>query len=157
MSATSRIAHFNVARLLHEPKDPRVAEFVDNTIKVNGIAMRSKGYVWHLADDSAQVTNPEYAGHEGDSQLAYSMSVWETLQDLQTFVHQTVHGTFLKRRALWFEPWSGPNYVVWNFVGEPPIQLEEGWSRLRLLAEHGPTAKAYDFEFAKARSKLSSQ
>ena len=146
MKAISRIAHFNVARLLHEPTDPRVAEFVDNTKKVNAVAMRSRGYVWHLADDSALVTNPKYTGFNGDTRLAYSMSVWETLQDFKAFVHQTVHGTFLKRRTQWFEPWQGPNYVIWNFEGDPPIPLEEGWRRLNFLAENGVSEQAYDFK-----------
>ena len=35
------IAHFNVARLLHPPGDPRVAEFTSNTVRVNLVAERS--------------------------------------------------------------------------------------------------------------------
>ena len=130
MAAGSRIAHFNVARLLHPPGDPRVAEFVDNTKRVNEIARRSKGYVWHLADEAALVTNPDYKGVSDDMRLFFSMSVWESKEDFEAFVYKTVHSSFFKRRSEWFEPWSGPNYVIWPHAVSAPPTLEEGWSRL---------------------------
>jgi len=138
-----------VARLLHPPGDHRVAEFVDNTVRINEIAMRSKGYIWHLADDSALVTNPDYAGTAGDPRLAFSMSLWQSMEDFSSFVYKTAHNSFFRRRTEWFEPWTGPNYVIWNYLGEPPIGLEEGWARLKYLAENGATEKAYDVKFAK--------
>ena len=150
MIVGSRIAHFNIARLRHPPGDPRVAEFVDNSKRVNEVATRSKGYVWHLTDGEALVTNPEYKGPSGDPRLAFSMSVWESREDFSAFVYKTVHSSFFKRRAEWFEPWSGPNYVMWDFAGEPPIMLEEGWKRLGQLADNGPSASAYDLLFDKA-------
>ena len=150
MMVGSRIAHFNVARLRHPPGDPRVAEFVDNTKRVNEIAIRTHGYVWHLADDDALVTNPEYKGASGDQCLVYSMSIWETAADFKAFIYKTVHGTFFKRRTEWFEPWSGPNYVLWDFVGKPPITMDEGWSKLKQLTDNGPSENAYDLKFIKS-------
>lgn len=148
MVAAARIAHFNAARLKHPPGDPRVAEFVDNTLKVNQIAERSKGFVWRLADDSALVALDGYKGIDGDPNIAYSMSVWETLQDFEQFVYKTVHGIFFRKRGDWFEPWTGPNYVLWDYDGPGPIPTSDGWRRLKLLADHGPSNEAYDLAYA---------
>jgi Domain of unknown function (DUF3291) len=148
MFAQGRIAHFNVARLKHAPGDPRVAEFVDNTFAVNAVAERSPGYVWRLADESALVALDGYQGTGGDPKIAYSLSVWETLRDFQSFVYKTVHGSYFRRREEWFEPWPGPNYVIWDFDGTPPVLVEEGWRRLQHLADHGASDFAYDFKFA---------
>jgi hypothetical protein len=153
MVAQGRIAHFNAARLLHPPGDHRVAGFVDNVSKVNAIAERSEGFVWRLADESSQVAVADYQGQDGDPCVAFSMSVWETIGNFEQFVQKTVHGAFLKRRAEWFAPWNGPNYVIWDYDGDGPIATEEGWERLRHLAAHGPTAHAYDFGFAKAAGR----
>ena len=150
METGSRIAHFNVARLRHLPGDPRKAEFVDNSNRVNEIATRSKGYVWHLTDGEALITNPKYKGPTCDPRLAFSMSVWESKDDLSTFIYKTVHGSFFKRRADWFEPWSVPNYDICDFAGEPPIMLEEGWTRLAQLTAKGLSEFAYDLHFDKA-------
>jgi Domain of unknown function (DUF3291) len=150
MVAQSRIVHFNAARLLYPPGDPRVSEFVDNTIRVNAVAERSKGYIWHLSDDAALVTNPDYAGAGGDPCLAFSMSVWETFQNFEFFVYKTLHNSFLKRRAEWFSPSQEPNYVMWDFEGETPIPVELGWAKLEKLAKHGPSPQAYDLSYARA-------
>lgn len=151
MVAQGRIAHFNAARLLHPPGDVRVAEFVDNTLKVNAIAERSEGFVWRLADEASLVARDGYKGTDGDPCIAYSLSVWETIGDFERFVHKTVHGVFLRRRAEWFAPWVGPNYVIWDYTGTPPVATDEGWTRLKHLAEHGPSTDAYDFSFLKAQ------
>jgi Domain of unknown function (DUF3291) len=150
MVAGSRIAHFNAARLLHAPSDPRVAGFVDNISKVNSVAERSKGYVWRLAEETSLVAQEGYGGEDGDPKVVFSLSVWESLDDFELFVHKTVHATFLRRRQEWFEPWNGPNYVIWDFRGRPPVSREEGWSKLKLLADHGPSELAYDLKYARA-------
>ncbi|MDE2445073.1 MAG: DUF3291 domain-containing protein [Alphaproteobacteria bacterium] len=149
MVAHLGIVHFNAARLLHPPGDPRVAEFVDNTKRVNALAQRSKGYIWHLADEEASVTNPAYEGTGGDPCLVFSMSVWESFQDFEFFVYKTIHASFLTRRASWFAPWQGPNYVVWDFEGTTPVPTSTGWAKLKHLADEGPSPVAYDLAFAR--------
>jgi hypothetical protein len=150
MVAQSGIVHFNVARLLHPPGDPRVAEFVDNTTRVNALATRCKGHIWHLADEDALVTNPDYAGAHNDPCLVYSMSVWETFQDFEFFVYKTLHGAFFRRRQEWFAPMADPNYVMWDFEGTAPIPTALGWAKLEHLATHGASAEAYDLAYVRA-------
>jgi Domain of unknown function (DUF3291) len=143
-----QIAHFNVARLLHLPGDPRVADFVDNVTKINSIAERSQGFIWRWAEESAAVGNGiAYQAVDKDIQLAISLSVWASAQDLSYFVNKTAHGSFLRRRSEWFEKWPGPNYVIWPHSDSEPPSVEEGWSRLKMLADNGASAQAYDFKF----------
>lgn len=142
------IAHFNVARLLHPPGDPRVAEFTSNTIRVNEIAERSPGYIWRWTDDSSTVEGSGgYQAADTDPNLAISLSVWETVDALRFFVHKTLHGAFLRRRQDWFSPWDGPNYVLWPWSGPGVPTIAEGWARLDRLKREGPSAEAHDFSW----------
>lgn len=142
------VAHYNVARLKELPGHPDVAEFIDNAPKVNAVAERSPGFVWRFDDSNATVPGSEsFQALSGDPYLAISLSVWENADALLGFVKKTVHGSFLRRRAKWFHPWEGPNYVIWPVaVGHIP-NLEEGQERLRQLAATGATPNAFDFQF----------
>jgi hypothetical protein len=154
MESTFQIAHFNVARLRHLPHDPRVAGFIDNVSKINEVAERSPGYVWRWADETAAVGDGiTYQAADKDIQIAISLSVWNSVEDLWHFVNKTAHGSFLRRRAEWFEPWPGPNYVVWPHNGAEPPTLAEGWLRLKQLADQGASSAAYDFKFALASAE----
>ncbi|WP_375691631.1 DUF3291 domain-containing protein [Pseudooceanicola sp. LIPI14-2-Ac024] len=147
------VAHYNIARLRHPPGDPRVAGFVDNVTRVNAVAERSDGFVWRLVDNAAA---PEGAGaYEallGDPRLAVSLSVWLSPEALRFFVQQTVHGGFLRRRAEWFEPWDGPNYVIWPVPAGYIPTVEEGQARLADLARRGASSEAYDFGWVAAQA-----
>lgn len=142
------VAHYNVARLKELPGHPAVAEFVDNAPKVNAVAERSPGFVWRLDDETATVSpSTTFQAIMGDHYLASSLSVWENTDALLNFVKKTIHGSFLRRRSEWFEPWEGPNYVVWP-VSEGHIPtLQEGDARLKQLAESGATPSAFDFGY----------
>jgi Domain of unknown function (DUF3291) len=142
------VAHMNIARLRAMPGDPLVAEFVDNVPRVNAVAERSPGFVWRLSDDSARVAEDvTFQAVLGDPLLAVSLSVWETAGDLMHFVKKTVHGGFLRRRESWFEPWDGPNYVIWPVAQGYQPTLADGQARLNMLAANGPNDDAYDFAY----------
>ncbi len=89
-----------------------------------------------------------YQAVEADPCLAISLSVWDSLDDLRHFVRNTVHGAFLRRRAEWFAPWDGPNYVVWPWQRDSIPTVAEGWARLDRLKRRGPDAEAFDFGWA---------
>jgi hypothetical protein len=140
------VAHFNVARLLATPGDPRVAGFIDAVTQVNRIAERSPGYVWRLSDEDATVAGAgAFQAVAVDPLLAISLSVWADAGALSNFVHRTLHGAFLRRRSEWFAPWEGPNYVIWPCDAADRPTIADGWDKLRLLADSGPTDAAYDF------------
>ena len=149
MEIAMKVAHMNVARLRHPPGDPRVAGFIDNVQKVNSIAERSSGYVWRFSDEALSVgEGVAFQGLADDPKLAISLSVWESVEHLWQFVNKTVHGGFLRSRDRWFEPYGGPNYVIWNHLSDAPPDISEGWDRLNMLAEKGATPQAFDFAFA---------
>lgn len=145
----AQIAHFNVARLLHPPGDPRVAEFTTNTVRVNAVADRSPGFIWRWTDEASTVEGSGgYQAADSDPSLAISLSVWESVESLRFFVMKTVHGAYLRRRAEWFSPWDGPNYVIWPRAGDRFPTVAEGWARLERLKRDGPTPDAHDFSWA---------
>jgi heme-degrading monooxygenase HmoA len=147
--STVAIAHFNVARLLHPPGDPRVAEFTTNTERVNLVAERSPGYIWRWTDEASTVEGSGgYQAVEADPSLAISLSVWDSVAAFRFFVQKTVHGAFLRRREEWFAPWGGPNYVIWPLMDDEVPTVAEGWARLDKLTRGGPTAEAYDLHWA---------
>lgn len=146
------VAQLNWAVLRADWEDPLVAGFVDNLDRVNSVAERSPGFVWRMSDEdmeAAQLSPEDVFG--GNPRLASTMSVWESPEALDDFVHKTVHGAFLKRRAEWFEPIEGPTYVIWPVPAGHRPTLAEAKARLDRLAAEGPGPEAYDFPYLRAR------
>jgi hypothetical protein len=81
--------------------------------------------------------------------LAVTISVWESVEDLDHFVHQTVHGAFLERREEWFEAADGMTYVIWPIDRDHRPSVEEAADRYALYRANGPSAEAFDFSHAK--------
>lgn len=147
------IAQINMGFLQHPFGDPRIAGFENNLDRINAVADRSKGFVWRLKDEGYdQPKNDAGAVFGRPDVVLATLSVWENFEDFEQFVHNTLHGQFLKRRAEWFEPADVPSYVIWPVaVGHIP-SLIEGKEKLMLLRENGPTDEGYDFKF-KARTE----
>ncbi len=74
---------------------PRVAEFFDNLDRVNAAAERMPGFVWRLKDESGNATS---ISAYDDPAMLVNMSVWESAETFETFVWQTVHANFYRRR-----------------------------------------------------------
>lgn len=150
------VAHMNLARLLHPAGDPRVAEFIDAIDAVNAIAERSPGFIWRL---TSPVSRTEASGTfeaiDEDPLIASSVSVWEDPESLRRFVHQTLHGVFLRKREAWFEPMKGPVYVIWPALRGSRPTMAESKVKLAELAANGPSAAAYDFKWLDAQRAAS--
>ncbi len=147
------IAHMNLARLLHPAGDPRVAEFVNGIDAVNAVAERSPGFIWRL---TAPVSRADASGtfeaiDEDDPLIASSVSVWDDAESLRFFVGKTLHGVFLRKRTLWFEPMSGPVYVIWPVSRDARPTMAEAKAKLADLAALGPSAAVYDFKWLDAQ------
>ncbi len=150
------VAQLNIGQLWHPPNDPRIAGFTDNTAKVNVIAERSKGFVWRCPKDQAAREEIGVTLYGGDPCRLWTMSVWETAEDLAHFVLKTVHGAFVGRRSDWFRPQDHRTYVIWPIpVGHRP-SLKEGLDRLAVLEAAGPTDAAFDFGFLRAATPVTS-
>ena len=86
------IAHFNVARLLYPPGDPRVAEFTSNTVRVNLVAERSPGFLWRWKDEASTVDGSGgYQAVDDDPNLAISLSVWASVAAFRFFVQKSIN------------------------------------------------------------------
>lgn len=142
------IAQMNMGYLLHPLDDPRTAGFTDNTDRVNAVADRSKGFVWRMKDEDLAMPENDYGKLFGRPNVALAtLSVWQCYEDFEHFVHKTIHGQFLGRRAEWFEALDVPSHVIWPIRAGHIPTLVEGKERLMLLRRNGPSEDAYDFSY----------
>lgn len=143
------IAQMNMGYLLHPFGDPRIAGFEENTDRVNAVADRSKGFVWRMKDEDLAIPENDCGRLFGRPDVALAtLSVWESCEDFEHFVHKTIHGTFLNRRAEWFESVEAPSYVIWPIRAGHIPNLVEGRERLMLLRKNGPSDEAFDFSYS---------
>ena len=92
----AELAHFNWGRLRYDWDDPRVSEFVDNIQRVNGLAVRSDGFLWRLKDDAIEAAQLDPEGiFLGGPRIASTLSVWKDLPSFVHFVLKTLLGRFL--------------------------------------------------------------
>jgi hypothetical protein len=137
------IAQMNVATILYETDDPRMADFMNNLDRVNALAEASPGFVWRLTGDGNNATDIRPAENP---LFLVNMSVWSSIAALFDFVYRSDHRGFMLRRREWFDKPEGPYQVLW-WVPEGHIPtVEEGLARLRHLTEHGPTPHAFTFK-----------
>ncbi|NOC85856.1 DUF3291 domain-containing protein [Ruegeria sp. HKCCD6428] len=124
--------------------------FEDNSDRLNAVADRSRGFIWRLKDEDCDLPENDTGALFGRSHVALAtLSTWQSFADLEHFVHRTIHGQFLDRRAEWFEHVDDPGYVIWPIqVGHIP-SLTEGKERLLRLRTEGPSPEAYDFATGK--------
>jgi hypothetical protein len=142
------LAQFNIARIRYPLGDPRMAEFVDNVARVNGLADNIPGFVWRLQDESGNAMNMRVYD---DPTILPNLTVWENVQALERFVWQTLHQRFYARREEWFVPLKATLVLWWIPTGHRP-DMAEGVARLDHLIAHGPSDYAFGWrEIAGAR------
>lgn len=142
------LAEFNRGILRHDWHDPRVAEFVANLDRVNGIARRSPGFVWMLDEDAmgaAQTGSDSPLGP--DPRLASTLSVWDSAEALETFVFRTLHRVFLDRGTEWFDPLQGPRLVLWWVPEGHRPDVAEAAARMARLQAQGPGPEAFGWDW----------
>lgn len=147
MTGGMHLAEVNIGRLVAEPGDPRIAEFVENLDRINGIAKRSPGFVWMMeGDQGGNLDNPVDAA---DPRLAFNLSVWEDVESLDRYVWGTVHRQFYERRAEWFEVFEAQHFAMWWVPqGHIPTK-EEALARVAHLQKNGPSDHAFGWDWLK--------
>jgi hypothetical protein len=138
-------AHLNRGYLKAPFGDPAVAEFEAALAQVNAVAARSPGFIANLGVNARLAQRLFYPAGGVTGRVAATLSVWEDPHLLRHFVHDTLHGRFLARRAAWFVPMEGPAYVIWPIApGHRPdlFEAQRAWVRLR---DTGPGPDAFDF------------
>jgi hypothetical protein len=143
------LAELNVGRLLAPTDDPRVAEFMQNLDRINGLGKRMPGFVWMMEGSGEPGTGNTEAKIEGDPQYVSNLTVWETVEALETFVWGTIHKQFYEKRAEWFEVMGDMHFVMWWVPKGHQPSLEEALERLAYLRDHGDTDHAFGWSYLK--------
>jgi heme-degrading monooxygenase HmoA len=137
------LAQINIAHLLAPIDSPLLADFVADIDYINGIAEKSKGFVWRLKDDSGNATdiNPF-----DNKQYIVNMSVWESLDDFKKFVYESGHVEVFKKRAKWFSKMNTPHAAMWWVSNGHVPTAQEGKEKLEFLAKNGDTIDSFSFK-----------
>ena len=142
-----QLAELNVGRLLAPTDDPRVAEFMDNLDRVNGLGKRMPGFVWMMKGSGEPGTGNTETYLDGDPQFVTNLTVWETPAQLQTFVFDTLHARFLGRKAEWFESLVQMHFVMWWVEDGHRPSLEEALEKLAKREADGDSADAFGWDY----------
>ena len=144
---TMHLAELNVGRLLAPTDDPRVAEFMENLDRVNGLGKRMPGFVWMMEGSGEPGQGNTQAKIEGDPQYVSNLTVWEDVASLETFVWKTVHKQFYDRRADWFEVLGKMHFVMWWAPAGHRPTLDEALAKLAQKQENGDSDAAFGWSY----------
>ena len=141
------LAELNVGRLQAPTDDPRVAEFMANLDRINGMGKRMPGFVWMMEGSGEPGTGNTDAKIEGDPQYVSNLTVWESVETLEKFVWGTIHKQFYARRQEWFEVLGEMHFVMWWVPEGHEPTLEEALARLQHLKENCESDHAFGWSY----------
>ncbi|MFK7752007.1 MAG: DUF3291 domain-containing protein [Sedimentitalea sp.] len=137
------LAELNVGRLLGAVDDPRVADFMTNLDRINGLGKRMPGFVWMMEGSGEPGTGNTENNIGDDPQMVANLTVWEDGPSLEAFVWGTVHRQFYERRTEWFEVMGKMHFVMWWVPAGHKPTMAEALERLEMLRRDGPTDDAF--------------
>ncbi|SPF80547.1 DUF3291 domain-containing protein [Pseudoprimorskyibacter insulae] len=147
MTQTMHLAELNVGRLLAPTDDPRVAEFMENIDRVNGLGKRMPGFVWMMEGSGEPNTGNTDTAIDGDPQYVSNLTVWKDVASLEKFVWNTVHKQFYERRNEWFEVLGEQHFVMWWVPAGHKPSFDEALARLDHKREHGDSDHAFGWSY----------
>ncbi|RZW05438.1 MAG: DUF3291 domain-containing protein [Rhodobacteraceae bacterium] len=147
MSETMHLAELNVGRLLAPTDDPRVAEFMANLDRINGLGKRMPGFVWMMEGSGEPGTGNTETKLEGDPQFVSNLTVWEDAPSLERFVWGTIHKQFYERRQEWFEVLGDMHFVMWWVSPGHQPTIDEAMERLAHRKVHGDSGQAFGWDY----------
>ena len=100
--AGTHLAQLNVGRIRYATDDPRMAEFMGALDAVNALGRAQSGL--RVAPQGRAATTPPTFWSRDDPPFLVNMSVWETAEQLEHFVWNTVHKRIYQKKGNWFEP-----------------------------------------------------
>ncbi|GAB5399835.1 MAG: DUF3291 domain-containing protein [Aureisphaera sp.] len=138
------LAQLNIAEAIASMDSPIMADFVNNTQRLNELADAHPGFVWRL---KMEVTDHAYDIQAFENEaIVVNMSVWKDKQSLFDYVYKSGHVEIFKRKKEWFSKMPKMHMVLW-YVDEGHIPtIEEGKERLQHLWEHGESKHAFTFK-----------
>mgnify|MGYP001791912386 CR=1 FL=1 len=143
------LAELNVGRLVAPMDDPRVADFMANLDRINGLGKRMPGFVWMMEGSGTPGTGNTENAIGGDPLLVPNLSVGESVAQLETFVWGTIHRQFYERRAEWFEVLGKMHFVMWWVPEGHRPTLDEALARLDHLQKNGESDHAFGWSHLK--------
>ncbi|MEM1159866.1 MAG: DUF3291 domain-containing protein [Pseudomonadota bacterium] len=135
-------AQFNIALARWDLDDPRMKEFMDMVPKMNAIAARSPGYVWRLEDEAG----PDAPTFPEGRRMTFTLSVWESVEELRHFTWNTLHKRFRLRTAEWFVPLGRPYLAIWPIATGHRPNGAEALDMLDRLTRQGPSKTVFGTE-----------
>ena len=142
------VAQINIGTMVAPTDDPAVAEFMDNLDRINAIADEAPGFVWRLQTDSGNATEIQIFP---DPLALVNMSVWESVDDLKSYVYRSEHVDFFRRRADWFVA-DAKRVALWHVEPGSIPELEDAVRRVEFQERHGATP--YSFGFGRVPAPL---
>lgn len=137
-----QLAQANIARMRAPLDDPLMEGFVSRLDTLNALADAAPGFVWRLQTEAGDATAIQVFD---DALVLFNLSVWESIEALESYVYKTGHVGAVQKRAEWFERPTKPPFVLWWVeAGHLPTEAEAK-TRLEMLWENGPTPKAFTF------------
>lgn len=143
------LAQVNVGRLKTETDDPRVAEFMANLDRVNGLGKRMPGFVWMMEGSGEPGTGNTEAKIGGDPRFVSNLTVWKDVESLERFVWGTIHKQFYEKRTEWFETLGEMHFAMWWVPEGHRPSLDEALERLDHLKTHGDSDQAFGWSYLK--------
>ena len=143
------LAELNIGRLLAKTDDPRVADFMNNLDRINGLGKRMPGFVWMMEGSGEPGTGNTAHKIDGDPQFVSNLTVWEDVASLEKFVWGTIHKQFYERHAEWFELMGKMHFVMWWVPEGHKPSLNEALMRLEHLDENGDSDHAFGWSYLK--------
>ena len=138
-----QLAQINIGRILAPTDSPIMAEFMNNLDQINALAESSPGFVWRLVGEGNNATSLR---PYDDDMMLVNMSVWESVEQLQTFVYKSNHTDFLRQRKQWFSLMAEAYYCMWWVKAGHIPTVSEAKERLDYMREHGETTTAFTFK-----------
>ncbi len=136
------LAQVNIARARAPLTDPVMADFVAALDRINAEAEAAEGFAWrHIDAPGAPADTHAFP----DPLVVVNVSVWSSIERLQTFVYRSAHLAPLRRRADWFIPMDGPHLALWWVPAGHRPTMDEARERLDYLAAHGESQIAFTF------------
>jgi hypothetical protein len=123
-------------------EDPVMKGFVDRLESLNALADASPGFVWRYQTDAGDATEMRVFD---DRLILFNMSVWDSVESLESYVYRSDHIQAVQNRADWFErPSRGPLALWWISAGHVP-SVEEAKERFDSLWRNGAGPFAFTF------------
>ncbi|MCE8008827.1 DUF3291 domain-containing protein [Aestuariivita sp.] len=148
-AAEMHLAELNIGRLLAPTDDPRVAEFMENLDRINGLGKRMPGFVWMMEGSGEPGTGNTENAIGDDPQAVANLTVWQDAPSLEKFVWGTIHKRFYERRQEWFEVLGAMHFVMWWVPAGHRPSLDEALARLEHLKAHGDSEHAFGWSHLK--------